>query len=844
MAADFLPAPFGGDSGKPSTLADIYAALGVGDDEHVSICHRTNGVWHTRIVTPADAGNVVDGLAGDVYFGLNPVDLPIGTNGHRGSENNVTRVVGLPADLDVKNGACPDLDTAHAIIDDVATVLGTRPVVVISSGRGLQPIWRVTDCDATQGRSLLGRFGRLVAACALKRVVNVDKVFDLARVLRAPGTLNHKYNPPVPTSATLDGGSALTAAEITERLVGAGVREEPDDADMAGQALSDPNTWPYAGKECPYAKKMIKGLATDNPSNGRHPMMMSNLVRLACLWRNGCLPDEPALRRTIDTIARRHKQLCKSTWPQRAVGAYEIESGWSWAVDHVSHKTDERVAEELGNHSHDDNGDGGHDDSVATQLVNMGRNLYSLGVSTDGIPYGTAPDAPHVAIPLRGGKPSLRAELARIFFEQNGFAASTSAVSDACLTLEGFAMQENPRRCYLRVAEHGGAVYIDTADAGNRVIKVADGAWEYLENNVPVIFRRTEATAAMPEAHRCGDWERLWEFVNIAPADRAILLAHMVSALVQVDVPHGILGLLAEHGSAKSSTAKFIVSLIDPSPAELRSPPRTEEQWIVAANGSWVVALDNLSHIPEWLSNAICRAATGDGDVKRQLYTDASLVVIKFRRVVLLNGIDLGGLRSDFTDRLVAVKVARITDDDRRAESELYAAWERQRAVILGGLLDLAAKVHQRLPHITPPKLPRMADFALVLIAVDEILETNGFAAYREHAKNLMADSVLADPFVSHLRQMGKAFIGETAGDILKTVTDDCVSKSCAQPPAGWPRNARPVTTRLRNHAPGLRMLGWIVEDDDGQNKACVLKWTLIPPSGETPGGLAAAGPV
>ena len=67
-----------------------------------------------------------------------------------------------------------------------------------------------------------------------------------------------------------------------------------------------------------------------------------------------------------------------------------------------------------------------------------------------------------------------------------------------------------------------------------------------------------------------------------------------------------------------------------------------------AAAGSWVVALDNLSGIPAWLSDSLCRASTGDGNVKRALYSDAGLAVVKFRRCVVINGIDLGALRGDW----------------------------------------------------------------------------------------------------------------------------------------------------------------------------------------------------
>ncbi len=68
--------------------------------------------------------------------------------------------------------------------------------------------------------------------------------------------------------------------------------------------------------------------------------------------------------------------------------------------------------------------------------------------------------------------------------------------------------------------------------------------------------------------------------------------------------------------------------MVDPSVVPFRVAPQGEEKWITAAVGSWVVAIDNASSISPWFSDALCRAVTGDGDVKRMLYTNNDLVVV------------------------------------------------------------------------------------------------------------------------------------------------------------------------------------------------------------------------
>ncbi|MGH4021807.1 MAG: hypothetical protein ACRDT0_21745 [Pseudonocardiaceae bacterium] len=108
---------------------------------------------------------------------------------------------------------------------------------------------------------------------------------------------------------------------------------------------------------------------------------------------------------------------------------------------------------------------------------------------------------------------------------------------------------------------------------------------------------------------------------------------------------------------------------------QVRKPPRDADSWTTAAASSWVVALDNLSTVPEWLSDSLCRASTGEGDVRRRLYTDGELHVIAFRRVVVANGIDLGSLRGDLADRLVTVQLDRIGDEARREDVEVASEW-------------------------------------------------------------------------------------------------------------------------------------------------------------------------
>jgi hypothetical protein len=470
--------------------------------------------------------------------------------------------------------------------------------------------------------------------------------------------------------------------------------------------------------------------------------------------------------------------------------------------------------------------------SVATLLVELAQEAYSLGVNPDGESYALPTIGGHVVTMLREGRTGLRAELAREYFAENHRAANSAALTDALAVLDGIAAQQEPVEVHLRTASHGGAVYIDMGDRDNHVIRVDVDGWSIITTDVPVRFRRTKLTAGFPNPERGGDLDEMWSLLNIAESDRVLVLAFIVAALIQPDVPHPVLTLFAEQGAGKSSATRIIVDLIDPSPVPLRRAPRDGDQWTVAASGSWVVALDNLSDVPDWLSDALCRACTGDGDVKRALYTDAGLSVVKFRRCIIANGIDVGAHRGDLAERLLSVSMHPITGPNRRREEDLNIRWNAMYPKVFGALLDLCARVLATLPNVELDSSPRMADFALLLAAIDRVLSTDGLGRYLGRAGTIAEDTLSADVFIAYLREELTQNFEGTSAELLSSLSRVLPAGPGSPPrPRGWPRNPRQVTTLLKRHAPALRTRGWVVDEDEGRNQQGVTRWTLTPPA-------------
>lgn len=466
--------------------------------------------------------------------------------------------------------------------------------------------------------------------------------------------------------------------------------------------------------------------------------------------------------------------------------------------------------------------------SASTALINIAQELYEFGISEDGETYGVPRTGPKVVLLLRGGATSLRAQLAREYFHRKGKAAPQQALADALLTLDGFAQECQPRRLFQRVAQHGDTLWLDLGDATGQAVQIGATGWS--TGRPPVLFRRTVLTGALPPPVPGGNLSELWQWVNVAPEDRPLIAAELVDRLWP-DHPHVVTGLFGEQGSGKTTAAKILVLLLDPGPVPLRKPPRDAEAWVTAAAGSWVVALDNLSGIPDWLSDSICRASTGDGDVRRKLYTDGQLATFAFRRCVLLTGIDLGALNGDLAERLLSADLTTISDDERLDEEDLWPMWEQVHARVLGALLDLAASVVRSRPSVRLARKPRMADYARTLAAVDAALGTDGLARYMGAQSRMAREALTGDLFVSAVAAAisGDGF-GGTAADLLHLVTP---ADENWRPPKGWPATARSVTQRLHRQAPVMRKAGWTVNDDGGENKQHATRWQISAPSPE-----------
>jgi putative DNA primase/helicase len=401
--------------------------------------------------------------------------------------------------------------------------------------------------------------------------------------------------------------------------------------------------------------------------------------------------------------------------------------------------------------------------------------------------------------------------LARLYYSSTGKIINRNSLADAVTTLAGLACHDNPEEpTFLRVAPLGENILIDLCDQKWRVVLVTAEGWQILDES-PVAFVRTGSMRALPDPRAGGgSIEPLWQLLNVTKAQRPLVAAALLNGFHAFG-PYFVANYVGEHGSAKTSAARIHRQLIDPNQNPLRSPPKEENDLFAQAVNNRCVALDNLSHLPLWLSDALCRTATGGGLSKRTLYTDTDETSLEIKRPVIMNGIEDVATRPDLADRVLQIELEEIPNKRRITEKVLLREFEKARPVIFTAILDAVSMALRTLPTLKMPPLPRMADAAEWATAGETAFGFKRWTFLKAYQRNLDESAevaVDANPVGAAIRvllEKQEQWEGEPR-ELLEALVELVSEK--AQKQDDWPKNPQKLGQILRRIAPALRRAG------------------------------------
>jgi hypothetical protein len=394
-----------------------------------------------------------------------------------------------------------------------------------------------------------------------------------------------------------------------------------------------------------------------------------------------------------------------------------------------------------------------------------------------------------------------RGWLVEKYWEQYGTTASERAIKSALEILERKALKGSTYQLHLRIARVEDTIYWDLSNERWECLEIKPDGWKVIDNP-PVKFWRNKETAPLPYPVAGGSLEELRPLVR--PDDEYwVLIQGAMLDYLKGHGPYCVLAISGEQGSAKSTLARFIKQTIDPVfHAPLAALPQKEHDLGVDGQNELVLAYDNVSHLTPWMSDALCRLATGAGIKTRKLYTDNEQNVFGLCRPVMMNGIPDFADRPDLISRCIVVYQPTIPETERLTEKDLTARFNQIHPRLVGALAKLVSDGLRRIPSTKLERLPRMADSATWATAC--MGNTAFLDRFTEGEHEAEEASLQASNTATTLRAFfaGRDTLDIAPADLLyklrKTASDLGML-------ANLPADATRLSNKLRRDAPAMR---------------------------------------
>ncbi len=263
--------------------------------------------------------------------------------------------------------------------------------------------------------------------------------------------------------------------------------------------------------------------------------------------------------------------------------------------------------------------------------------------------------------------------------------------------------------------------------------------------------------------------------------------------------------------------------------------PDTPKELIQALAHNAFLFFDNVSHITEVVSDILCKAVTGSGFPKRELYSDDDDIIYSFRRSIGINGINLVTTRPDLLERSLLIQLDRISDRDRKQENELDENFTRDLPLILGGIFGVLVNAIRVKSSLKLASYPRMADFTIWGCAIATVLgftAENFLEAYKENIARqtevVLNENIVASVLISFMEERA------AKGERLWTGTPTMLLQDLASHAAFcgietrfekyWPRASNSLTRKLNELAVNLKTAGIVLIVARGNTREVTLE--------------------
>lgn len=416
----------------------------------------------------------------------------------------------------------------------------------------------------------------------------------------------------------------------------------------------------------------------------------------------------------------------------------------------------------------------------------------------------------------------------KLVWESGEKAINGEIYREALNVLESYAcFGNNQISLSNRVAYHDDAIYYDLSDQLWRAVKIDKDGWTLL-NKPPILFRRYKHQKPQVEPEKNANFDKIFEYVNIKDSDDQLLFKCQIASYLVPDCPHTIICVYGDQGSSKSTLTKIVKSLVDPSEINGLSLPRTNEMLIQTLAHHYFAPFDNVTEIKDWVSDTLCRAVTGEGHSKRELYTDDEDIIYSFRSCIGINGINTALVKPDALDRAITYRLSRL--EKFKNEREFWGDFKKDKPAILGGMFNVlskAMKIKENWTYKIPEGI-RMADFCEWGEAIAQALGRREYVFTNTYLKKINEENLITieghpvGGAILELMVENDRWEGTPTEllDELNTIADDLKIDGTMK---NWPKAPNALTRKINEIKTNLRESGIIVDYTPGKKRRVII---------------------
>lgn len=221
-----------------------------------------------------------------------------------------------------------------------------------------------------------------------------------------------------------------------------------------------------------------------------------------------------------------------------------------------------------------------------------------------------------------------------------------------------------------RIASNNNSIYYDLCSPDWKLVKITENKVEIVNHGLetPIFERMTNQSQQITpnldyKENPIHEFTKLVKFGN-----DSVFPIHLVSMFIDhIAIP--MMMIVGQEDSAKSTRCALTKRVIDPRlvppenndlDSQLNHFPKNNDDLNINLSNNYCPVFENVSKITLEQSDTLCKAITGAGYSKRELYKNNDEIILIFRRKIILNGIPVTAEQSDLARRVIYYHTDRI----------------------------------------------------------------------------------------------------------------------------------------------------------------------------------------